>query len=182
MPLPPPDSERTPGHQRSITVKSWRRSDGLWDIEGHLADIWPEPVPTAGRMLPAGEPMHSMWLRLTVDKRATIVAAQAVTDAGPYGSDCASITPDYGQLVGVTVAQGYRNAIRQLFGRTAGCTHLNELAGVMGSAMMQAMWEVLVKQDSERRPFSIDGCHALKASGPQVARFFPRWYQPDTEA
>ena len=92
MPLPPPDSERTPGHQRSITVKSWRRSDGLWDIEGHLADIWPEPVPTAGRMLPAGEPMHSMWLRLTVDKRATIVAAQAVTDAGPYGSACASIT------------------------------------------------------------------------------------------
>jgi hypothetical protein len=27
---------------------------------------------------------------------------------------------------------------------------------------------------------SIDGCHALKASGPQVARFFPRWYRPET--
>jgi hypothetical protein len=28
----------------------------------------------------------------------------------------------------------------------------------------------------------IDGCHALKSSGPQVARFFPRWYQPETPA
>ena len=88
----------------------------------------------AGGMLPAGEPMHSMWLRLTVDRTATIVAAHAVTDAGPYGSACGAIAPDYGQLVGLRVARGYRDAIRKLFGRTAGCTHINELAGAMGSA------------------------------------------------
>jgi hypothetical protein len=45
--------------------------------------------------------MHEMWLRLTVDRSATIVAAQAVTDAGPYGPACGAIAPDYGQLVGV---------------------------------------------------------------------------------
>lgn len=178
MPLPPPDCARTPSHQRSIAVRAYARSDGLWDIEGHLTDAWPEPIPTAGRVLPAGEPMHAMWLRLTVDRTATIVAAQAVTDAGPYGAACATIAPDYSQLVGVRVARGYRDAIRRLFGRTAGCTHMNELAGVMGSAMLQAMWSVLT-EDPDQKPFSIDGCHALKASSPQVAQFFPRWYKAE---
>ncbi|WP_088284740.1 DUF2889 domain-containing protein [Ideonella sp. A 288] len=178
MPLPPPDCAREASHQRAITIKAYARTDGLWDVEGWLTDAWPEPVPVAGGVLPAGEPMHSMWLRLTVDRTATIVAVQAVTDAGPYGRACGTIAPDYGQLVGVQVARGYRDAIRRLFGRTAGCTHMNELAGAMGSAVLQAMWSVLT-QDPEQKPFSIDGCHALKSSGPQVAKLFPRWHRPE---
>jgi hypothetical protein len=37
-------------------------------------------------------------------------------------------------------------------------------------------------QDPEEKPFSIDGCHALEASSPQVAKFFPRWYKPETSS
>ena len=181
MPLPAPDCARKASHQRSISVCAYARSDGLWDIEGQLTDAWPEPIPRAGGMLPAGEPMHSMWLRLTVDGTATIVAAQAVTDAGPYGSACGAIAPDYSQLVGVRVARGYRDAIRRLFGRTAGCTHMSELAAVMGSAVLQALWSQMT-QDADEKPFSIDGCHALKSSGPQVAQFFPRWYRPTQDS
>ena len=181
MPLPAPACARRASHTRSITVRSYAREDGLWDLEGHLTDIWPDEVPMAGGTLPGGQPMHAMWLRLTLDRTATIVAAQAATDAGPYGEACRSITPDYAQLVGVRIGRGYRDAIRRLFGRTAGCTHLNELANVMGSAAVQAMWETLMPADDEaaQPPPSIDGCHALKASGPQVARFFPRWYRGD---
>jgi Protein of unknown function (DUF2889) len=180
MPLPPPDCPREASHQRSITINAYARTDGLWDIEGHLTDAWTAPVPRAGGMLPPGEPMHSMRLRLTVDRSATIVAAQAVTEAGPYGGACGAIAPDYGQLIGVRVARGYRDAIRRLFGRTAGCTHMNELAGVMGSAVQQAMWGVLT-QGADEKPISIDGCHALKSSSMQVAQFFPRWYKPDSQ-
>ena len=177
MPLPPPDCTREASHERSITIRAYKRTDGLWDIEGQLTDVWPVPMPVAGGTLPAGRPMHSMALRLTVDASATIVAVAAVTEAGPYGAACASIAPDYGQLVGVRVARGYREAMRRLFGRTAGCTHINELAGAMGSAVLQAMWEEL-HQDAEQQPFAIDSCHALKSSGPQVAQYFPRWYRP----
>jgi hypothetical protein len=178
MPLPPPERPRTASHQRSITINAYARDDGLWDIEGHLTDAWTAPVPRADGMLPPGQPMHSMRLRLTVDRDATIVAALAVTDAGPYDQACSAIAPDYGQLVGVRVTRGYRDAIRRLFGRTAGCTHMNELAGVMGSAVMQAMWGELDRHP-DQQPISIDGCHALKSTGPQVARFFPRWYRAD---
>lgn len=180
MPLPPSDCPREPSHLRSIRVRSYRRSDGLWDIEGHLEDTWPEPVPKAGSMLAPGEAMHSMWLRLTVDTEANIVAATAVSDAGPYDAHCTSIAPDYSALVGVSIGRGYRDTIRRLFGRTAGCTHMNELANVMGSAAMQALWDVQM-MDPERKPISIDGCHAMKASGPMVAKFFPRWHQPPGE-
>jgi hypothetical protein len=177
MPLSTPTCTRTASHTRAITLRSYRRDDGLWDLEGHLTDIWPEPVPRAGGMLPGGQPMHEMWLRLTVDASATIVAAEACTDAGPYDGACGAITPDYTQLVGVKIARGYRDAIRRLFGRTAGCTHLNELAAAMGTAAIQAMWEDL-RPDPEAKPGHIDGCHALKADGQQVALFFPKWHRP----
>ena len=85
MSLPPPDCARQASHQRSITVRAYARTDGLWDVEGQLIDAWPEPVPRADGMLAAGEPMHSMWLRLTVDRSATIVAVQAAT-AAAYAS------------------------------------------------------------------------------------------------
>lgn len=178
MPLPTPDCAREAAHCRTITIQAYARTDGLWDLEGHLTDVWPTPVPCAGGMLEAGRPMHDMWLRLTVDRTATIVAVQAVTDAGPYGRGvCGAIAPDYGQLVGVQVARGYKDAIRRLFGRTAGCTHMNELASAMGSAAMQALWDAMPR-DPAQRPFAIDGCHALKSDGPQVATFFPAWHRP----
>ena len=41
MSLPAPECERVAAHRRSITVQAYWRSDGLWDIEGHLADCVP---------------------------------------------------------------------------------------------------------------------------------------------
>ena len=54
-------------------ITAYARSDGLWDIEGHLTDAWTRPVPRAGGLLPPGEPMHSMRLRLTVDASANLL-------------------------------------------------------------------------------------------------------------
>ena len=91
----------------------------------------------------------------------------------PYGRACGTITPEYGQWVGVKTARSYRDAIRRLFGRTAGSTRMNELAAAMDTAAIQAMWEDLWPEPDAKPPH-IDGCHALKADGPQVAQFFPK--------
>jgi len=182
MPLASADCARKSLLQRKITIDSYVREDDLVDVEGHLTDVssW-SSTRFDESLRPAGEPIHSMWLRLTVDRTATIVAAQAVTDSGPYGSACGEITPDYGQLVGVQVKSGYRDTIRRLFGRTAGCTHLNELAGAMGTALLQAVATARVPNQETasgtEKPSIIDGCHALKSTGPQVAKFYPRWYR-----
>jgi len=34
----PPAHDRKPAHHRQIDCRGYRRSDGLWDIEGHLVD------------------------------------------------------------------------------------------------------------------------------------------------
>lgn len=182
MSLTTPNCARTLLHQRAITISSYVRDDGLLDVEGHLTDLSKSSFKKVdGSTHPAIEPIHSMWLRLTVDHSATIVAVQAVTDSAPYGSACGAITPDYDQLVGVRVVRGYRDTIRRLFGRTAGCTHLNELAGAMGTAVLHALGMVPARStdrgNDSAKPFGIDGCHALKSDGPQVAKFFPNWHR-----
>ncbi|MGO3746690.1 MAG: DUF2889 domain-containing protein, partial [Alcaligenes aquatilis] len=39
MPLPPPSIAREPMHTRTITVQSFAREDGLWDLEASLLDV-----------------------------------------------------------------------------------------------------------------------------------------------
>jgi hypothetical protein len=62
-----------------------------------------------------------------------------------------------------------------------GCTHLTELAQALPTAAIQAIAdeEMHARQATEagaaRRPFEIDRCHALRADGPAVARYYPRW-------
>jgi hypothetical protein len=83
MPLPEPDP-RQPIHTRSVECRGYRRRDGLWDIEGRLVDTKSYPFENSLRgEIPPGEPLHEMWLRLTVDDALLVRDAVAVTDAGP---------------------------------------------------------------------------------------------------
>ena len=59
-------------HNRTVQCHGFRRADGLWDIEGHMTDIKTYDVPNKDRNgIPAGVPIHEMWLRLTLDDRFT---------------------------------------------------------------------------------------------------------------
>jgi Protein of unknown function (DUF2889) len=181
MPLPHPDPDRKPIHTRTISLQAYRRADGLYDVEGHLQDVRAHDITLPRGPLPAGEPIHNMRLRLTVDADATIVTVAAITDAAPFGRSCAVITPDYEKLVGLRVGPGFRSAVRQRLAGVNGCTHLTELLLTMGTGVIQALTgEVPGSEDV--KPFSLDGCHALDTSGPVVAQFHPRWYRPRPDA
>lgn len=173
-PFASPADEGDPFYRRSISVAAFRNSDGTWTVEGHLSDVRFHDVQLASGTLPAGDPIHSMWLRITVDRTATIVDAQARTEASPYPGDCERIGPAYAALVGLRVGAGFRSALRARFAGVAGCSHLTELASSLGPAVVQALaGELPAPQD--QRPFSLDGCHALDVTGPVVARLYPEW-------
>lgn len=106
MPLSKPEFEREPIHTRAMECRSFRRADGLWDIEGHLTDVKSYPFLNdfRGEVKP-GEPLHDMWLRLTVDGDFVVRAVEAVTDAGPY-SLCPAILPSFRKLEGVKIGPG----------------------------------------------------------------------------
>lgn len=178
MPLPQPTAPRTPLHRRTIEIRGWKREDGLYDIEGHLVDAKDVDFKLAAGIRRAGEPIHSMWLRLTVDAKLNIVDAAASTDAMPYAGECDRITPDYRKLVGIAIRPGYTQRVKELFAGVRGCTHITELAGSLATAAFQTL-AGQGHRDPEAKPFPIDKCHALASTAPAVARYYPRWYRGD---
>jgi len=174
MPLPAPSAARSRVHTRSIELNGFRREDGLFEVEGHLTDVRPEAISYPGGGRAAGDPIHSMWLRLRVDGTAAIVAVELATDAAPFETVCGSIAPAYQGLVGLRIGPGFRGRVQRLLAGVRGCTHQTELLMAMATAVLQTL-AGNVEQPADQKPFSLDGCHALATDGPQVAAFYPRW-------
>ncbi len=183
MPLPNSPAGRRHLHTRTIKIDGYEREDGLFEIEGHLTDVKHFDVNAAHFSRKAGDPVHDMKIRLTLDGEMNIVDAFAVTDGMPYIDECNKITPDYrAKLKGQKIAAGFRVFLAGLFGKLKGCAHMTELLGSMAPAAIQAMYgqgraKVV---DPDKKPFQLDGCHALDTRGQVVAKFYPRWYQPES--
>lgn len=181
MPLPPPSYPRKLKHRRAIEASAYEREDGLWDIDANITDVKTRDVHLASGTRPAGEPVHDLWLRLTIDRKLNVVDACAVSDAVPYPGYCNAIVPAYRQLIGLNLMKGFRQGIKEQLAGSAGCTHLTELALVLPTAAIQAFaGDVLPTQDGagaaqDQKPFQLDRCHALRTDGEAVARYYPRW-------
>ncbi len=171
-----PATRRESLHRRRIDIVGYKREDGLFDIEGHLVDAKDVPFSVGGEVRPPGEPVHDMWLRLTVDREFRIVGAEARTAGMPYRGTCDRITPDYAKLVGLTIGPGYLRHLKERLGGVAGCTHLTELAGALATAAFQTFAGQAVLP-ADRKPPQLDRCHALDTHGDVVKRFHPRWYR-----
>src|SRR5690606_38133646 len=84
----------------------------------------------------AGDPIHLMSLRLTVNDAFEIVGAEAVSHQVPYG-DCENIGAAYGQLVGLRIEAGFHREVKSRFRGPLGCTHLTELLGPLATTALQ---------------------------------------------
>jgi hypothetical protein len=181
MALPTAASDRQLKHRRSIDVQVYSRGNGLWEVDAHITDRRPDATRLATGWLPAGQPIHDMLLRLVVDERFNVVEAGAETRAMPYPGECNSFGNAYGRLVGLNLMQGFRRAVKERLGGVKGCTHLTELSQVLPTAVVQAFaGEVLDTRGDgidSPQPFQIDRCHALRADGPAVKTYYPRWYR-----
>lgn len=181
MPLSIP-APRVPSHTRRVECSGYQREDGLWDIEGHLVDTKCYDMPNPhrpGGVIRAGEPLHEMWLRLTVDIDLLVHDVEAVTEWGPYAG-CGAITPDFAKLKGVAIKAGWTLKTRELLGGTKGCTHLVELLGPIATTAFQTIYaarERLRPAGADgTRPGLINSCHMYAADGPIVNERWPRWF------
>ena len=174
-------------HTRSIRVDAYARDDGLWDLEAVLTDTKSRDFPLAAGMRAAGDPVHDMVLRVTIDTKLNIVDALAESRWVPYPGHCDTIGPDYRKLIGLNLLQDFRRHVQGRLGGVHGCTHITELANVLPTAAVQAFAGEVFKtrdaahanhQHDEKMPWQLDRCHALRLDGPGVATFYPRWYQP----
>lgn len=187
MPLSPP-APREHIHTRVVECRGYRREDGLWDIEGHITDVKTYGFGNHFRgEIPAGTPVHDMWLRLTVDDRLEIHAVEAATEASPYAA-CPNVVPNFQRLRGLRLRPGFQKQVRDLLGGTEGCTHLVELLGPVATTAYQTVFPYRERQRHEqpaerkpadtprRRPSLIDSCHAFASDGEVVKRLWPGFY------
>ena len=178
MSLPVTEVERELVHTRRIRYEGYKRADGLWDIEAHLTDIKNHDYHLKTGVRRAGQPVHSMWLRLTIDRKFNIVEAAASSDAVPYPGGCETIAPAYRALVGLNLVRHFRLRANELLGGVRGCTHLTEmLAGMPTAAIQSFSGEMKEEQDDGSKPFQLDQCHALDTGGETVRVWYPKWYR-----
>ncbi|MFN7750687.1 MAG: DUF2889 domain-containing protein [Pseudomonadota bacterium] len=186
MPLPEPvPRERI--HTRRIECAAYRREDGLWDIEAHLTDTKTHDHARrdGGASRAAGEPIHEMRIRLTIDLDFVIHDCVAATEQSPY-SHCGDVTPGMRALIGQRIGPGWRRRTLELLGGTRGCTHLVELLVPMATTAYQATGRARAEREqattSDRRPYQIDACHVYRSDGPAVLQRWPRWYTGPSES
>ena len=183
MPLPVPEVERELTHTRRVRYEGYKRADGLWDIEAHLLDTKNHDFHLRTGVRRAGQPIHDMALRITIDRSFTVLDAVASSDAVPYPGGCEAIAPAYRKLIGLNLLRSFRRRVAELFGRTSGCTHLTELLGGVPTAAIQTFaGQMPEERDDGRKPFQLDQCHALETSTQTVRKWYPKWYRDKNAA
>ena len=182
MPLSTPTVARTPQHIRQVNYHSFERADGLWDIEGELIDTKAIDVPRVNGegMRKAGEPIHHMLIRVTVDPQLVVHAIEAQMDAHPV-QGCPGALDAMQRMVGCSMARGWRKAIETNLAGIAGCTHMRELLQNMATAAFQSIVSAF-STNPDQPPAYVGRCTGWDFNGPAVAQYFPKfvgWVMPE---
>ena len=180
MPLPV-NQPRKALHTRQITCNGFQREDGLWDVDAHISDTKTYAFENMHRgTITPGEPLHEMWLRITVDEQLIVHDCIAVVENAPYAC-CGDITPIFKKLIGEKIASGWTRRVKELVGGVQGCTHLVDLVGPATTTIFQSMAGIVKgKNTSDKsKPFYINGCYSWKSDGEQVLQFHPEHYTED---
>ena len=192
MSLPPPQP-RKHLHHRQVSYNGYLREDGLWDIEAHMTDTKAYPMVSAEKgAMPAGTPIHDMFIRVTVDDTMTIREIAAVMQSRPF-QECLQAQDPMQKMVGVTMGPGWRQAIENAVGSTKGCTHLRELLFNMATAAYQTIPVFQAHRDNlmnmppsanGQPPRHLNKCLAWDFNGPVVQRHYPMYagWQPLVKA
>ena len=178
----PADVCRQALHHRQIDMRGFRRSDGLFEVEGRVVDRKPfDFVPlSSDRNIPAQQAIHDMGVRLVFDRTMLVLEVHTFTDAAPY-----DICPQGGaalqSIKGLRIGPGWTSEVRRRLAGPGSCTHLMELLIPMATTAIQAMSPVNAGKpeslDANGRPRKIDSCYAYSAERPLVQQRWPEFYR-----
>lgn len=170
---------RRPLHLRSISCQAFERDDGLLDVEGLLVDTKTRSITLLDqREIPAGEVIHQMRVRLTVDLQRTIQDARVYSEIHPY-PECPAVEAAYRQLIGMRIDPGFTREVKRMFKGVKGCSHMSEIITPLASTVFQALWtegdfEGADAEGSDQLKSPLGQCHALRLDGQIVQRHVSR--------
>ena len=169
-------------HWRSIDMRGYRRSDGLYEVEARLTDRKTRDFdpPSGGRFVAAGDTIHDHGVRLVFGADMVIREVGTAIRAYPY-RECGGGGDVLQGMVGVRIGPGWNSELRKRLPSGDTCTHLKELLGPLATTAMQTMFAVraeLNERDATGRPRKIDSCYAYGASRELVAQQWPMFHRP----
>ena len=174
--------EREVLHHRQIEMRGFRRSDGLFEVEGRVIDRKPFDFTPASseRVILAHQPIHDMGVRLVFDRSMLIVEVQTFTDASPY-EICPAGGAALQDMKGVRIGPGWSSEVRRRLMGPESCTHLVELLLPMATAAIQTMSPINADKadrlDANGRPWQIDACYAYSAERALVEKRWPQFHR-----
>ena len=177
-------TRRPLNHERSIAYRSFERSDGLFEIEGHLRDMkgYDYIDRERGTMAP-GTPLHDIVAVLVFDAEMNVRDFSYELRATPFSYCLGAVDP--AKLAGASIARGWRASLAAAFGPHGGCTHLRELVFGMGTVAFQTVSALRDQKmfqagrsdaDRTQRPFFLGGCHSWAPDSPVVERYLPQYH------
>ncbi|WP_433705336.1 DUF2889 domain-containing protein [Paraburkholderia sacchari] len=178
---------REPLHVRHIAFEGFRRSDGLFEIEGCLTDRKSHDFtpPSGPRTVPAGEFIHDIGLRVVFDLDMIVRAVGTFIRAYPY-RECPGGGASLEALVGLRIGAGWSSEVRKRLPPGETCTHLREILIPLATAAIQTVnplrsQSLLDATDADGRPLKIDSCYAYGASREVVLQRWPTFHRPNVE-
>jgi hypothetical protein len=183
---PHPDGVGTddllPIHERAYIVRAYRRGLDTMILRGAVRDQKPP-----GLYIPEDpEPltMHHMIVDLHIAVPSLVIEKVDVAlEVHPHTA-CPRIEENYQGLLGLSIARGFINTVRQMFGGPRGCTHTTALLQAMAPVAIQSMWSFRMAQAAadgvEGNAFStpegreqgitmnLNTCHVWAEDGEQV--------------
>lgn len=177
----PPAPELPELHARAYDVRSFRKAEDLVLLRGLVRDQKPAGLYIEGDDEPLT--IHHMLVELVVRYPELRIEEASVTFGSHPHLTCPGIVDHYGALVGLSIARGFGNKVRELFGGPRGCTHVNALLQAMAPVAIQTTWSMqppgsgAVDGGAERSEDEIRGamrhnintCHVWDEDGEQVA-------------
>jgi len=169
-------------HFRRIDMRGFRRSDGLYEVEGRVTDHKPHDFTPAsgGRVVPLGQPVHDMGVRLVFDDEMVIHDVLTFTLAAPYDA-CPEGGRALQSLKGLRMASGWSREVRIRLGGSLSCTHLMELLIPLATTAVQSMSATRTGRpepvDATGRPTKIDSCYAYGAERELVLHRWPQFHR-----
>ena len=184
MGLPQP-ATREKKHHRKIDCEGFLRSDGLWDIDVHMVDTRTYDCAYdelhRGGLIEAGNPVHDMWLRFTIDLDFLVHDVQAASDQTPFPV-CPRAAGAMRELIGLRIGSGWMKQVRERVGTDKSCTHLMDLLGQLTATAYQTLHASIEEREAKRpsreKPPILDTCIALSSSGEVVRKRWPEFYRP----
>ena len=152
--------KKEPVHERTLELKSYPLENDKLIVEGRLLDQRKVRIHHwSGKVRDPGV-VHLMTLRILVGGwPLTIEDAEAEIHDAPYEL-CPQTEETVRKVIGMPIASGFSEAVKNRLGGVEGCNHLTHMLVVMGPAALHGFW-TQASRKPRPAPKSLDDVPAL---------------------